>query len=249
MPVIWRAARRNSTEIAGNANYSQCFSSVCAGLHAALTVETEGHLASGRAFCAISLPCTPQRTHAARRFCVAPMMEWTDRHCRFFHRLLTRQAVLYTEMITTGAVIHGDRERLLGFDAFEHPVALQLGGSDPRQLAESARIARGFRLSRNQSQCRLPVRPRAGRPLRRLPDGRARSGRRLRRGDESPRCAFPVTVKCRIGIDDQDPEAIARRVHAKGEGGRRRCADRACAQGLARRIVAAREPRHPAARL
>ena len=72
------------------------------------------------------------------------MMEWTDRHCRFFHRLLTRRAVLYTEMITTGAVIHGDRERLLGFDAFEHPVALQLGGSDPRQLAESARIGEGF---------------------------------------------------------------------------------------------------------
>ena len=73
------------------------------------------------------------------------MMEWmTDRHCRFFHRLLTRRAVLYTEMITTGAVIHGDRERLLGFDAFEHPVALQLGGSDPRQLAESARIGEDY---------------------------------------------------------------------------------------------------------
>ena len=77
----------------------------------------------------------------ARRFSVAPMMDWTDRHCRFFHRLLTRRALLYTEMITTGAVLHGDRARLLRFDPAEHPVALQLGGSDPRDLAKSARIA------------------------------------------------------------------------------------------------------------
>src|SRR3954452_24794675 len=76
-----------------------------------------------------------------RRFNVAPMMEWTDRHCRFFHRLLTRRALIYTEMITTGAVLHGDRVRLMGYDAAEHPVALQLGGSEPRALAECARIA------------------------------------------------------------------------------------------------------------
>jgi len=69
------------------------------------------------------------------------MMEWTDRHCRFFHRLLTRRALIYTEMITTGAVLHGDRTRLLAHDPAEHPVGLQLGGSDPRQLAECARIA------------------------------------------------------------------------------------------------------------
>src|SRR5437773_5891459 len=75
-----------------------------------------------------------------RRFCIAPMMEWTDRHCRFFHRLLTRRALLYTEMITTGAVLHGDRQRLLGFDAAEHPLAVQLGGSDPCAVAEVARI-------------------------------------------------------------------------------------------------------------
>src|ERR1700733_10100614 len=74
------------------------------------------------------------------RFCVAPMMEWTDRHCRFFHRLLTRRALLYTEMLTTGAVLHGHRARFLGYDAAEHPVALQLGGSDPRALAQCARI-------------------------------------------------------------------------------------------------------------
>src|SRR5579863_6206759 len=71
----------------------------------------------------------------SRRFSVAPMMEWTDRHCRFFHRLLTRRALLYTEMLTTGAVLHGDCARLLRFDATEHSLALQLGGSDPRALA------------------------------------------------------------------------------------------------------------------
>src|ERR1700676_1713443 len=70
----------------------------------------------------------------ARRFSVAPMMEWTDRHCRFFHRLMTRRALIYTEMVTTGAVLHGDRAELIGFDPFEHPVALQLGGCDPRAL-------------------------------------------------------------------------------------------------------------------
>src|SRR5215470_7223363 len=75
------------------------------------------------------------------RFCVAPMMEWTDRHCRFFHRGLTRRALLYTEMITTAAVLRGKRARLLAFDPAEHPVAVQLGGSDPRALAKSARIS------------------------------------------------------------------------------------------------------------
>src|SRR4249920_1930529 len=79
-----------------------------------------------------------------RRFCIAPMMEWTDRHCRFFHRLLTRRALLYTEMLTTGAVLRGDRARLLGFDAFEHPVALQLGGCDPQALAQAAFIGEDF---------------------------------------------------------------------------------------------------------
>src|SRR5260370_38310918 len=69
------------------------------------------------------------------KFSVAPMMDWTDRHCRVFHRLMTRRARLYTEMLTTGAIIHGERKRLLGFDASEHPVALQLCGSEPRDLA------------------------------------------------------------------------------------------------------------------
>src|SRR3954469_11883233 len=75
---------------------------------------------------------------------VAPMMDWTDRHCRFFHRGLTRQALLYTEMLTAEAVIRGDRKRLLGFHPEEHPVALQLGGSEPARLAEAARIGAEF---------------------------------------------------------------------------------------------------------
>ena len=92
------------------------------------------------------------------------MMEWTDRHCRCFHRLLTRRSLLYTEMITTGAVLHGDRQRLLAFDDFEQPVALQLGGSEPAQLAECARIAEGF----GYSEINLNV----GCPSDRVQDGR-----------------------------------------------------------------------------
>src|SRR6201996_3777203 len=87
-----------------------------------------------------------QKTTTApqRRFCIAPMMEWTDRHCRVFHRLLTRRSLLYTEMLTTGAIIHGDRVRLLSFDRVEHPIALQLGGSDPGDLATAAKIGKDF---------------------------------------------------------------------------------------------------------
>src|SRR5260370_13019179 len=84
--------------------------------------------------------------YSAHRFAIAPMMDWTDRHCRYFHRLLTRRALLYTEMLTTGAVLHGDRTRLLRFDPSEHPVAVQLGGCDPCALPASTRIwaASGF---------------------------------------------------------------------------------------------------------
>src|SRR5215831_1696717 len=78
------------------------------------------------------------------RFCVAPMMDWTDRHCRAFHRLLTRRARLYTEMVTAEAVLHGDRNRLLAFSDGEHPVALQLGGSRPALLAQAAAIGAGY---------------------------------------------------------------------------------------------------------
>ncbi|WIW45437.1 tRNA dihydrouridine(20/20a) synthase DusA [Bradyrhizobium sp. 62B] len=147
------------------------------------------------------------------------MMDWTDRHCRVFHRHLTRRALLYTEMLTTGAIIHGDRERLLGFDAVEHPVALQLGGSDPRDLAQAARIGEAF----GYDEINLNV----GCPSDRVKDGRF--GACLMAEPELvARCveamkgavAVPVTVKCRIGIDDQDPEvaldALARAVVAAG---------------------------------
>src|SRR5439155_22101721 len=84
------------------------------------------------------------KQNQGHRFSIAPMMDWTDRHCRFFHRLLTRNALLYTEMVTAGAVLHGERARLLGFDPAEQPVALQLGGSDPAALSQCARIGEEF---------------------------------------------------------------------------------------------------------
>ncbi|UFW90521.1 tRNA dihydrouridine(20/20a) synthase DusA [Bradyrhizobium barranii] len=147
------------------------------------------------------------------------MMDWTDRHCRVFHRHLTRRALLYTEMLTTGAIIHGDRERLLGFDAIEHPVALQLGGSDPRDLAQAARIGEDF----GYDEINLNV----GCPSDRVKDGRF--GACLMAEPElvaacveamKHAVGVPVTVKCRIGIDDQDPEIapdkLARAVVAAG---------------------------------
>jgi tRNA-dihydrouridine synthase A len=142
----------------------------------------------------------------SRRFSVAPMMEWTDRHCRFFHRLLTRRALLYTEMLTTGAVLHGDRTRLLRFDAAEHPLALQLGGSEPRALAQCARIGAdaGF------DEINLNV----GCPSDRVQEGRFGACLMVEPGlvgdciaAMKAAVAIPVTVKCRLGVDDQDPEA------------------------------------------
>jgi tRNA-dihydrouridine synthase A len=133
------------------------------------------------------------------------MMDWTDRHCRVFHRLMTRRARLYTEMLTTGAIIHGGRQRLLGFDASEHPVALQLGGSEPRDLAQAAVIGEDF----GYDEINLNV----GCPSDRVKDGRfgaclmaepdlvAEGVAAMKRAVK-----IPVTVKCRIGIDDQDPE-------------------------------------------
>jgi tRNA-dihydrouridine synthase A len=133
------------------------------------------------------------------------MMEWTDRHCRFFHRLLTRRALLYTEMLTTGAVLHGDRGRLLRFDPAEHPVALQLGGSDPRALAVCARI--GADLGFDE------INLNAGCPSDRVQDGRFGAclmAEPALVGDcvaaMKAAVSIPVTVKCRIGIDAQDPE-------------------------------------------
>jgi tRNA-dihydrouridine synthase A len=154
-----------------------------------------------------------------RRFAIAPMMEWTDRHCRFFHRLLTRRALLYTEMLTTGAVIRGDRARLLAFDPAEHPVALQLGGCDPRLLAQCARIAEDFGYDE--------INLNAGCPSDRVQEGRfgacLMSEPRLI-GDcvaaMKAAVRLPVTLKCRIGIDGQDPEealeAVAAAVEAAG---------------------------------
>jgi tRNA-dihydrouridine synthase A len=155
----------------------------------------------------------------AHKFCIAPMMDWTDRHCRFFHRLLTRRALIYTEMVTTGAVLHGDRARLIGFDPLEHPVAVQLGGSDPRALAQCARICADV----GYDEINLNV----GCPSDRVQEGRfgaclmaepALVGDCVAAMKAAVR--VPVTVKCRLGIDQQDPEqaldAMTRAVKAAG---------------------------------
>ena len=135
------------------------------------------------------------------------MMDWTDSPCRVLHRCLTRHALLYTEMVTAEAVLHGDRQRLLGFDAFEHPVALQLGGSDPAKLAEASKIAAGF----GYDEINLNVG---------CPSDRVQSGTfgacLMREPEIVAQCVtamkavakVPVTVKCRIGVDDQEPEAV-----------------------------------------
>lgn len=143
-----------------------------------------------------------------RKLSVAPMMDWTDRHCRYFHRLMSGQTLLYTEMVTAQAVIHGDRARLLGFSDVEHPVALQLGGSDPAMLAEATRIACDF----GYDEVNLNVG---------CPSDRVQSGsfgailmenaglvadcvgamRRASSGAE-------ITVKCRIGVDEQEPTEV-----------------------------------------
>lgn len=142
----------------------------------------------------------------AHTFCVAPMMDWTDRHCRFFHRQITRRALLYTEMVTAEAVLFGPRDRLLGFDPAEHPVALQLGGCDPKKLADAARIGADY----GYDEINVNV----GCPSDRVQSGRF--GACLMAEPQlvadcvaAMRAAVdvPVTVKCRIGIDDQDAEA------------------------------------------
>jgi len=140
------------------------------------------------------------------RFSVAPMMERTDRHCRFFLRLLSKHALLYTEMVTADAVLHGDKERLLGFDVAEHPVALQLGGSDPNKLAEASRIGEGF----GYDEINLNI----GCPSDRVQSGRFGACLMAEPalvaecvGAMRSAVSVPVTVKCRIGIDDQDAEA------------------------------------------
>ncbi|SJZ51680.1 tRNA dihydrouridine(20/20a) synthase DusA [Consotaella salsifontis] len=144
-------------------------------------------------------------TIEAARFAVAPMVDWTDRHCRFFHRQLSRRALLYTEMIVADAVLHGDRDRLLAFDAAEHPVAIQLGGSEPGKLAMAARIAEEW----GYDEVNLNV----GCPSDRVQSG-AFGACLMREPALVGAClsamrdavSIPVTVKCRIGVDEQDPE-------------------------------------------
>jgi tRNA-dihydrouridine synthase A len=145
----------------------------------------------------------------SHKFSVAPMMDWTDSPCRVLHRCLTRHALLYTEMVTAEAVLHGDRARLLAFDPFEHPVALQLGGSDPVRLAQAARIAADF----GYDEINLNV----GCPSDRVQSGRfgaclMREPMLVAECVAAMRAAvsIPVTVKCRIGVDDQDPEQSLR---------------------------------------
>jgi tRNA-dihydrouridine synthase A len=168
---------------------------------------------------AVSPIWAAMRQAYSARFSVAPMMDWTDRHCRAFHRLLTRRARLYTEMVTADAVVFGSRERLIGFDPKEHPVALQLGGADPKRLAEAARIGADFGYDEINLNC--------GCPSDRVQSGRF--GACLMR--EPPLVAdcvaamaaavdLPVTVKCRIGVDQQSPReallAFAAAVKAAG---------------------------------
>jgi tRNA-dihydrouridine synthase A len=139
------------------------------------------------------------------RFSVAPMMDWTDRHCRYFHRRLSRCAGLYSEMITTGAVLHGERDRLLGFDASEQPVAIQLGGSEPAELARAAKIAESYGYTEINLNC--------GCPSDRVQNGAfgaclMREPERVGEAVAAMKAAVkvPVTVKSRIGVDEQEPE-------------------------------------------
>lgn len=143
----------------------------------------------------------------AARLSVAPMMDWTDRHCRYLHRLMSRQTLLYTEMVTAPAVIHGDRDRLLGFDPAEHPVALQLGGSDPGELSEATRIAASY----GYDEINLNV----GCPSDRVQSG-CFGAVLMERPELVAECVaamiaaspIEVTVKCRIGVDEQLPQEV-----------------------------------------
>lgn len=138
------------------------------------------------------------------RFSVAPMMDWTDRHCRAFHRCLTKRALLFTEMVTADAVIHGDRDRLIGFSDVEHPVVLQLGGNEPSKMAEAARIGAAFGYDEVNINCGCPsdrVQSGAfGACLMRDPAAVAACVAAMQEA-----VSVPVTVKCRIAIDEDPP--------------------------------------------
>jgi tRNA-dihydrouridine synthase A len=135
------------------------------------------------------------------------MMDWTDRHCRVFHRQMTRRAMLYTEMVTAAAVIHGPKPRLLDYSPMDHPVALQLGGSDPRELAEAVKIANAWAYDEINLNCGCPSdRVQSGcfgAVLMERPTLVADCFRAMQSETDAP-----VTVKCRIGVDDQDPEVV-----------------------------------------
>lgn len=143
----------------------------------------------------------------AHRLSVAPMMDWTDRHCRVFHRQMTRRAMLYTEMVTAPAIVHGPKPRLLDYSPVEHPVALQLGGSDPRELAQATRIAAAWAYDEINLNCGCPSdRVQSGcfgAVLMERPALVADCVRAMQAETNAP-----VTVKCRIGVDDQDPETV-----------------------------------------
>lgn len=144
---------------------------------------------------------------AAHRLSVAPMMDWTDRHCRVFHRHMTRRAMLYTEMVTAAAIVHGPKPRLLDYSAQEHPVALQLGGSGPAELAQAVRIAGPWAYDEINLNCGCPSdRVQSGcfgAVLMERPQLVADCLRAMMAETDTP-----VTVKCRIGVDDQDPETV-----------------------------------------
>lgn len=141
----------------------------------------------------------------AYKFSVAPMMDWTDRHCRMFHRAFTKHALLYTEMVTADALIHGDLQHLIGFNSDEQPLALQLGGSDPVKLAKASKIAEDYGYSEVNLNCGCPsdrVQSGAfGACLMREPDKVAECFSAMRAA-----VSIPVTIKCRIGIDDDEPK-------------------------------------------
>ncbi len=154
-----------------------------------------------------------------RTFSIAPMIDWTDRHDRYFLRLISKQALLYTEMITTGAIIHGDKERHLGFNTEEHPVAVQLGGSNPSDLALCSKICEDYGYDEINLNVGCPsdrVQSGAfGACLMAQPDLVAECIDKMKAA-----CELPVTIKCRIGIDDQDEyEDLQRFVNTTKDAG------------------------------
>jgi tRNA-dihydrouridine synthase A len=171
----------------------------------------------------------------SHRLSVAPMMDWTDRHCRVFHRMMTRRAMLYTEMVTAPAVVHGPKPRLLDYAAAEHPIALQLGGSDPLELAQAVRIAGPWAYDEVNLNCGCPSdRVQSGcfgAVLMKTPDLVADCVRAMQAETDAP-----VTVKCRIGVDDQEPaDVLPRFVETLAQAGVRHIiihARKAWLQGL-----------------